>query len=88
MKKSSKSNVLEGIIMFLAFFSNTSYAYLFRSIKISRLIMSTKKKHTTKERFKIIESAITSIYVATNKLNRKVEEIEKQLETLIPKENE
>jgi hypothetical protein len=46
--------------------------------------MSLKKKHTTKERFKIIESAITSIYVATNKLNRKVEEIEKQLETLKP----
>jgi len=49
--------------------------------------MSLKKKHTTKERFKIIESAITSIYVATNKLNRKVKELEKQLETLIPKED-
>jgi hypothetical protein len=50
--------------------------------------MSIKKKYTTQERFKIIESAITAMYVATSKLNRKVEELEKQLETLIPKEDE
>ena len=50
--------------------------------------MSLKKKHTAQERFKIIESAITAMYVATSKLNRKVEEIEKQLETLKPTEDE
>ena len=49
--------------------------------------MSIKKKHTAQERFKIIESAITAMYVATSKLNRKVEELEKEIETLKPKED-
>jgi hypothetical protein len=50
--------------------------------------MSIKKKYTTQERFKIIESAITAMYVATSKLSRKIEELEKQLETLKPTEDE
>jgi|TARA_R110002033_G_scaffold29037_1_gene65389 hypothetical protein len=41
--------------------------------------MSQKKKHTTKERFKILENVLATLYVAVDKLSKRIDLIDEFL---------
>ena len=41
--------------------------------------MSQKKKHTTKERFKILENVSATLYVAVDKLSKRIDLIDEFL---------
>ena len=41
--------------------------------------MSQKKKHTTKERFKILENVSATLYVAIDKLSKRIDLIDEFL---------